>query len=198
LAYDLRNHGRSGAGNGGIVGIGLLEYRDVIGSMRYVKTRKVTSHMKIGLLSRCLGCNSTMVAMSKHPEEFTGVKAMVALQPVSARPFIERATENAGIEDGVSLFDTAIHKLTGFHVDELSPIEYRKDVRVPTLVAQVRADSSTKESDVQTIYDNIPAEDKRLFWIEGTTSRFDGYNYFGEKPELMLEWFNSHIGGTTV
>jgi pimeloyl-ACP methyl ester carboxylesterase len=35
LAYDLRNHGRSGAGSGGIVAIGLLEYRDVIGSLRY-------------------------------------------------------------------------------------------------------------------------------------------------------------------
>ena len=30
--------------------------------------------MKVGLLIRCLGCNSTMVAMSKHPEEFTGVR----------------------------------------------------------------------------------------------------------------------------
>ena len=107
---------------------------------------------------------------------------MVALQPVSVRPFIERATENAGIEDGIST----------------SCPQYAKDVWVPTLVAQVCEDSSTKQSDVQTIYDNIPAEDKRLFWIEGTTRRFDGYNYFGEKPELMLEWFNSHMGGTTV
>ncbi|MGH3900118.1 MAG: hypothetical protein ACRDTA_18135 [Pseudonocardiaceae bacterium] len=32
LAYDIRNHGLSGQGNGGIAGIGLLEYRDVIGS----------------------------------------------------------------------------------------------------------------------------------------------------------------------
>jgi hypothetical protein len=52
----------------------------------------------------------------------------------------------------------------------------------------------TKPSDVQTIYDNIPAKDKKLFWIEGTPRRFDGYNYFSEKPELMLEWFNAHIG----
>jgi hypothetical protein len=50
-----------------------------------------------------------------------------------------------------------------------------------TLVAPVRADSSTKESDVQTIYDNISTENKGLFWIEGTTCRFGGYDYFGEK-----------------
>jgi hypothetical protein len=35
LAYDIRNHGMSGQGNGGIAGIGLTEYRDVIGSLRY-------------------------------------------------------------------------------------------------------------------------------------------------------------------
>jgi pimeloyl-ACP methyl ester carboxylesterase len=34
LAYDLRNHGLSGAGSGETVGIGLLEYCDMIGSIR--------------------------------------------------------------------------------------------------------------------------------------------------------------------
>ena len=58
----------------------------------------------------------------------------------------------------------------------------------------ISADVLTKPSDVQTIYDNIPAKDKKLFWIEGTPRRFDGYNYFSEKSELILEWFNAHIG----
>jgi uncharacterized protein len=38
LAYDMSNHGLSGSRNGGIAGIGLLEYRDVIGSLRYAAT----------------------------------------------------------------------------------------------------------------------------------------------------------------
>lgn len=197
LAYDLRNHGRSGAGNGDIVGIGLLEYRDVIGSLRYAKARKDTAGMTTALLSVCLGCDSTKVAMNKHPEEFRHIKALLALQPVSARPFIERASESAGIENGVEIFDAAIHRLTGFHVDELSPTEHAKAVMVPTLVAQVHNDVLTKPSDVQPMYNNIPAKDKKLFWIEGTTRRFDGYNYFGEHPELMLEWFDTHVGGVS-
>jgi len=191
LAYDLRNHGRSDAGNGGLVGIGLLEYRDVIGSLRYAKTR---GHMKTALLSVCLGCNSTMVAMNRHPEEFTHIQALLAHQPVSARPFVERASENAGIANGPELFDAASRRRTGFGIDELSPIEHAKAVAVPTLVVQVHDDVLTKPSDVQTIYDNIAAKDKKLFWIEGTSRRFDGYNYFSEKPELMLDWFATHIG----
>jgi esterase/lipase len=194
LAYDLRNHGTSAAGSGGIVGIGLLEYRDVVGSLQYVKSRADLAGMEIGLLSRCLGANSSIVAMAKHPEHFADVKAMVAVQPVSLRPFVEKATEQLGLDDAVALFDATIHKLTGYRLDELSPLEYAKQVRVPTLVAQVREDSSTKPEDVQHIYDNLAVADKKLLWIEGTTRRFDGYNYFGEQPAEMLAWFNARMG----
>ena len=64
----------------------------------------------------------------------------------------------------------------------------RAPVTVPTLVVQVREDSITTPSDVQSIYDRMSSKDKKLFWIEGTTRRFDGYNYFGEHPDLMLDW----------
>jgi hypothetical protein len=51
-----------------------------------------------------------------------------------------------------------------------------------------------KPSDVQQIFDNIPANDKKLFRIEGTTRRWDGYNYFPGHPEQMIEWFDTHMG----
>jgi hypothetical protein len=65
----------------------------------------------------------------------------------------------------------------------MSPIEYAKN-----------AHALTKPSDVQQIFDNIPANDKKLFWIEGNTRRWDGYDYFPEHPEQMLEWFDAHMG----
>jgi hypothetical protein len=77
--------------------------------------------------------------------------------------------------------------------DKLSPIKYAKSVTIPTLVAQVKEDVSTKESDVQTIYEGLSSKDKKLFWIQGTKRRFDGYNYFSENPGLMLEWYGSHF-----
>ncbi|MFC9154786.1 alpha/beta hydrolase [Streptomyces bauhiniae] len=138
LAYDLRNHGRSDSASGGVCGQGLLEYRDVIGSLRYGRERLGIDNSRIGLYSRCAGANSTIVAMSKHPEEF-------------------------------------------------------EDVTVPTLVAQVHDDSSTRPEDVQGIYDSLGSEDKELFWIEGTSVRFDGYNYFPENPEQLINWFNGHF-----
>jgi len=193
ITYDMRNHGRSGTGSGGINGHGVLEYRDVIGSLRYAKSRPDTKNMKIALYSRCLGANATIVAMKKYPEEFKDVKAMIALQPVSPKVFVETAIENNKIVNGLELFDEAFHKRTGFYLKDVWPMEYAKAVTIPTLVAQVHNDFLTKPSNVQEIYDNISSKDKKLFWIEGTDQRFEGYNYFGKHPEIVLEWFDTHM-----
>jgi hypothetical protein len=106
---------------------------------------------------------------------------------------LEGFTDFGGFEVNFLPAYRALHRRTGFHVDEQSPIEHAKSVQLLTLVAQVHDDVLTRPSDVQTIYDNIPAADKKLFWIEGTDQRFRGYNYFGEHPELMLEWFDTHM-----
>jgi uncharacterized protein len=193
LTYDLRNHGRSGMGSGGIIGHGVLEYRDVIGSLHYAKSRVQTKDMKTALYSRCLGANSTVVAMNNFPEEFRHILAMIALQPAAPRGFVEAGLDRAGIAGGRELFDEALHRRSGYRLDDFRPIEDTEVVTVPTLVAQVHNDFTMPPSYVQAIYDNISAEDKKLFWIEGTDLRFQGYNYFGEHPELVLEWFDTHM-----
>jgi pimeloyl-ACP methyl ester carboxylesterase len=101
--------------------------------------------------------------------------------------------ENQKIANGVDLFDAAFHKRTGYHLIDVWPMEYAKSVTVPTLVAQVRNDFLTKPSNVQEIYDTLSSKDKKLFWIEGTDQRFEGYNYFGRYPQLVLDWFATHI-----
>lgn len=193
LAYDIRNHGMSGQGNGGIAGIGLLEYRDVIGSLRYAAARPDTKNMTTVLLSVCLGADSTAVAWDKHPEEFANIQAMVMLQPVSGRPIAEQFVKGIGIPDGYEKFDQAVHQRTGFHLDEQSPIDHVKAVTVPTLVAQVHDDTMTRPDDVQSIYDHLPVDDKQLYWITGTDRRFDGYNFFGLHPDIPINWFDKHL-----
>jgi hypothetical protein len=65
--------------------------RDVIGSVRYAKSRPDTASMTTFLLSVCLGADSTCVAMAKHPEEFGHIKSLILLQPVSANYIIEES-----------------------------------------------------------------------------------------------------------
>jgi len=193
IAYDFRNHGRSGAGNGGIVAHGIVEYRDVIGSLHYARSRPDTKHMQIALYSRCVGANSTFVAMNKHPEEFKNIVAMIALQPSPPRTFVKTAMDNAKIPNGYERVDAAFKKKTGYVLDDFRLIEKSQADYIPTLVAQVKADTSMPFHYVEEIYNNISAKDKKLFWIEGTDQRFQGYNYFGQNPNIMLDWFNKHF-----
>ncbi|MFF4551146.1 hypothetical protein [Streptomyces sp. NPDC001435] len=44
----------------------------------------------------------------------------------------------------------------------------------------------TTPEGVQAICDAIPAGDKKMDWIKGSTCRFDGYNYSGEHPEEAI------------
>ncbi|GAA5035197.1 alpha/beta hydrolase family protein [Streptomyces siamensis] len=52
LTYDLRNHGLSSDANGVTSRLGLIEARDVVGSLRYVRSQDSPAAMKLGLYSR--------------------------------------------------------------------------------------------------------------------------------------------------
>ncbi len=52
----------------------------------------------------------------------------------------------------------------------------------------------TRPADVQSMFDAIPSHvPKELFWIHGTTRRWDGYLHFQKDPDRILEWLAGHI-----
>ncbi|WP_223115511.1 alpha/beta hydrolase family protein [Luteimonas suaedae] len=189
LAYDLRNFGHSASGGGNAIGNGIREYRDVIGSLRYARSRSDLRHMKIGLLSRCCGMNATMVGLSKHPDEFEGVHAIVAPQPISLSSFYRTILDHMGMPDALPEVAEALRRATSMELKDMDMPQYASAVDIPTLLLQVREDTLTTPADVQAIFDAIPAEQKELIWIEGTQRRFDGYNYLPNNPKPMLDWF---------
>jgi hypothetical protein len=66
--------------------------------VRYAKGRKDSAAMTTGLFSRCMGGNSTIIAMAKWPEEFEHINTLVLLMVVSGRIFIEKAAENLRLD----------------------------------------------------------------------------------------------------
>ena len=191
LAYDLRGHGHSADGAGNITGVGAIEWRDVIGSVRYAKER--WPNAKVGLHSLCMGCNSTFIAMEKHPEEFEHIKCMIALQPLSAAPFIERALIDQGVENAVEKFNERYAYYCSFRHTDSNAIPRADKVTVPAMVVQVKDDMTTKPSDAQGIFDKLPNSKKKLLWIEGTPVRYEGYRYFSQKPAEMIDWYHSNV-----
>ncbi|GID27650.1 alpha/beta hydrolase family protein [Paractinoplanes brasiliensis] len=194
LAYDMRNFGHSGAANGGVISA-RYNARDVLGSLAYSRSRPDLSGAAIGLFSRCMGANATFTAMAQQPTAFDGVRCMVAPQPLSVRVTLERTLELLGADAAEHIEDLGelLRRRTSLRLDDDNPVDTAKSVTVPTLLYQVRDDILTRPSDVQAMYDNIPLADKDLFWIEGSTRRWDGYLQFAKDPSRMLAWFDRHM-----
>ena len=194
LAYDLRNFGLSSDANGGIGSSGIFESRDVIGSLDYVRKREDTRDMTIGLFSRCLGCNSTLYAMKSRPNAFQGVRCLVGTQPVNTKTIVLKQLGFAGIpENRIEDLDQRIILKTSIGFDARYCLDWTKGVCVPTFLYQVHDDVLTVPRDMEIMFNNIPLNEKKLFWIEGTTRRWDGYAYFQHHPEQMLDWFATYM-----
>ncbi len=194
LAYDLRNHGNSGAANGGICGIGRYEWRDCVGAKQFVDTHPTLKQMDVGLLSRCTGANAQYEAIHRFPELFENVKCLMCPLPVSMTALMNAFAKLQGVEEYMHILDQEQVKLGGFKNSEMNPQLFAPSVKLPVLMSQVREDLWTDNpADGQKTFDMLGSTEKELFWIEGTTRRFDGYNYFGNHPEKMIAFFDKHL-----
>ncbi len=194
LMFDFRNHGESDPDpNKGMASIGLKEYKDVTAAMGFIKSRPDTRDLAVGFVSFCLGANSTIIAMSKQPEMFKGVKCLIAIQPISMEVFIRVYLNKLLSPVLAGLLLPMVKRfiiMRGAHpLDRMSPREYAKDLKVPTLYVQARNDPWTELSDIQSFYDLTP-EPKGFLWIENTKHRFETYSYFQDKPQELLEWLH--------
>ena len=95
-------------------------------------------------------------------DSFEHVASQILLQPLSAQYVIEEYVKTYRIQAGYSRFEQALRERTGFSLAEQSPLEWARSIQVPSLVVQVREDRVTRPEDVQSIYDAIPAKDKKL------------------------------------
>ena len=198
LMFDFRNHGKSGPDpNKGIAGIGLKEYRDVVATLDFINSRDDLKNADIGFVSFCMGANSVIIAISKNPEKFRKVKCLFAVQPISMEVFIRAYIGTFITPTGAKLLMPMVNRwvvwLGAYPLKQMSPLEFARDIKVPTMYVQARNDPWTELSDIQGFYKNTPDNPKEFFWIDDTLHRFDSYVYFQNKPEKMLEWLRKWV-----
>jgi pimeloyl-ACP methyl ester carboxylesterase len=195
LTYDIRNHGNSGAANGGLSGIGRWEWRDCVGAKTYVDNDPELSEMKVGLYSQCMGGNSQYEAIYRRPDLFEDVACMCSPMVVSMSAIFSAFSELQGISQYQELIDYELLKMGAWLADEMTPQHFASGVHMPVLMIQVLEDAWTRNpEDAQKTFDLIASNEKELFWIENTTRRFkDGYNYFGRHPEKVIGFFDVHM-----
>ena len=149
--------------------------------------------MTLGLYSQCTGGNAQYEAISRRPELFENVRCMLSPLVVSMTALMGRFATLQGVGDYMDAMNFEQKKLGGFTNPEMTPHLFAGDVKVPTMVMQVRDDLWTTPEDGQETFNLLGSNEKELFWVEGTTRRFDGYNYFGQNPERMIAWFDRHM-----
>lgn len=195
LTYDFRNHGQSGMANGGISGVGQWEWRDCVGVKKFVDAHPRFSKMNVSLFSQCLGGISQYAAIAKHPELFENVKCLASpLVPIMASVF-QKLSDAQGIGQYQELIDLEIMKLGGFPAADMTGTIWAPHVKLPVFMWQVLDDAVIENPAAgQKVFDLLGSADKELYWIEGTTKRFeDGYNWFGRYPEKVLAFFDKHM-----
>ena len=198
LMFDFRNHGESGPDpNKGIGGVGLKEYQDVVAAMDYISGRDDIKEANVGFVSFCMGANATIIAMSKNPEVFSRVKCLFAVQPISMEVFVRTYIGKFVTHTGAKLLMPIIKKWVvwrgAYPLNKMSPREYARNIKVPTMYVQAKNDPWTELSDIQGFYKDTPDNPKDFFWIENTKHRFETYSYFQTRPEKMLEWLRKWL-----
>ncbi len=192
LMYDMRNHGISGKSESGCGTGGIDESDDVLGAVEFIASHPSTKGKSIGLLSYCMGANATFFAQAKDSDLFTrsNVKALVAMQPLTNGDFACAY----GYERDGKVYQTANAKFkeaTGYDLDA-PVVEQLSSVVTPTLLCQGKNDPWTDLDFIDEVYETLPVA-KEMYWMEEPTHRFDGYNWFYDHPEKMLEWFNKYV-----
>ncbi len=191
LMYDLRNHGESDKTELGVGTGGHGERFDVIGAVEFLASDAATSGKPIGLLSYCYGANTSFFAMEEDQDVFrdNGVKAMVALQPLSNGDYLK----SLGVSEEVyQAAERSYQERSGGYPLRANIEDAAKSTIVPTRLVQARKDPNTNLAFVGELYENMPVE-KEMYWLEEPTHRFDGYNWFADNPRDMLDWFDAHM-----
>ena len=190
MMYDMRNHGISGKSALACGTGGYDERFDVLAAVGFVANHEATKGKNIGLLSYCMGLNATFYAYAEDADVFANnnVKALVGIQPLGNADFLKAY----GIRG-------RIYRHAEEHYKEHTgiPLDYPivpavEKVVTPTLLCQGHKDPWTNLDFIDEAFETLDAE-KEMSWMEEPTHRFDGYNWFYDHPEKMLEWFNKYL-----
>ncbi|UTW64762.1 alpha/beta hydrolase [bacterium SCSIO 12741] len=191
LMYDLRNHGNSGEGTTPWITWGTEERKDVLAAVDFISNHQDYKDASIGLLSICMGAASSTFAFGLEEElsKNDQVKTMIAVQPLTYDYFTEAlGMPNSAVKSG----NKYSKEKRGVDLTGDSFLPYVKDINKPTLVIQNSNDPMTNMDMVNQYYNNLLVE-KEMMWLDLDKKRGAAYDWLGNNPEPILNWFNKYM-----
>ena len=191
LMYDMRNHGESDVGTTPWITWGAEEAKDIIAAVDYVEAHPTYKDAKIGLLSICMGSAISTYAfgMDNGLKNRKNIKAMIAVQPLQYQKFIDALGLPKFIQRPVAKLN---QERTGVDMVEKSFLPNVKDIDVPTLIVQNSNDPWTDMNFVDSFYNQLTVE-KDVHWADLEKNRIAAYDYIGQNPEGVYEWFDKYM-----
>ena len=191
LMYDMRNHGESDVGTTPWITWGAEEAKDIIAAVDFVEAHPIYKDSKIGLLSICMGSAISTYAfgMDNGLKNRKNIKAMIAVQPLQYQKFIDALGLPKFIQRPVAKLN---QERTGVDMVEKSFLPNVKDIDVPTLIVQNSNDPWTDMNFVDSFYNQLTVE-KDVHWADLEKNRIAAYDYIGQNPEGVYEWFDKYM-----
>lgn len=190
LAYDMRNHGESGADPHGKVTGGLREAADVIAAVRFIVDHPDFSGFPIGLLSLCMGANATTFAfgMEAGLSDIPNLAALIAVQPLLMVDQLHAMMIPDLLIDPASKLNQE-QGGTDLRASFMSAVPR---INVPTLLVQNTNDPMANRDSIDRYFDLLEVE-KEMLWLDLKKARLAAYDYFTNEPEKMIRFFAQHV-----
>ncbi|WGV26146.1 alpha/beta hydrolase [Halotia branconii] len=193
LMFDLRNHGQSSAKIP--LTSGWLEKRDLLGAIRYAKSRNEVDPNRIGTIGFSMGGN-TVVFTLPHS---TDIKAAVAVQPNTSAVFGQRyrADKFGPLAQILGSSVEILYRLSGGPSTAfIEPAYEAANSRdIPVLYVQGTGDKWGSIADVANMVASTPNAVEPLY--PETDHRFGGYQYVIDQPDKVLAFFDQYLGNTS-
>lgn len=189
LMFDLSNFGESEARIP--VTYGVLEKRDLLGAIRYVKSRPDVDSNRIVTVGFSMGGNTVIYTLP----ETTDIKAAVAVQPNTSSVFGERyRADRFGILSKlINIPVEMLYRLAGApKTAYLQPVYAAAAIRnTPVLYVQGTGDQWGSVADVASMVAVTPNAVEPLY--PETDHRFGAYQYVVDHPDTVLNFFKQYL-----
>lgn len=190
LMYDFRNHGNSAKGTNEYIAWGYEEAQDVVAAVDFISTHPIYRNSQIGLLSICMGTSSTAFAygLENGLQNYSNIKALISVQPLRYEDYMSAMGIPNFLTNRVNQYNL---KRGGADLAR-SFFEFVANIKVPTLVIQNRNDPWTKLEKVNEYFQLLGGE-KEMLMLDLEKNRAAAYDWLGDSPDKLSDFFNKHI-----
>lgn len=220
LVFDFRSHGESQSGRcaGGLNEdqdvVGAVDY--VFSRMAAASP---ASPPQVGVVGFGLGAAAALAAVGREkgsaetirlfsgdteggvgwisvpPPNIKILRFLVAVQPASLGVLVRGYLRQVSAPLNwvlVPLIDWLCQWRGGYPLGAAFLLKFAREVNVPVLYIQARADPWGGCGDVQRLYDATPGP-KQLWWIEEPLGRLEAYDYIGDHLGCVLAFAAQHL-----